>query len=469
MKNIFLGTLLALSSVTAYSQDLVSESLDQYLNANQSMNSYTQSLAHNYTNGRTDRIEVINLHAYLDLSHLDPAIVKMLEAQFQAAQRLNRLREFWSSFHMGTMAAENLLSDNGGNPRTCELVKAISATGTDKFTKEAFSLGIKVRAPFCFVKDYFVKIQKIAQDLNDLKKGLFQVKLKVANMNLDEEQTIALYNEVVAETKKAYLAELDKASLTLKEGLNLDEEALAKVVSSAKDLSDYIGCPTLQSRLGVTFFCDVKVAPAAATLKTGDAYQILFQGKETGAFESQILVNSLINAAIVFKTEIRPTDFLVDYLVSMLKVNLQNLQALKEIKIAKSIEISKRNLGDNFDAMKAAQVVALRKLLSNGLKEKLLSDLFAFKLALEDYKMFSASRFDARIMAQLQAQYNDVLNLYGLISLKLELGNKDILLDLGAGFSLIHLTLASSSIGPVYLLGQNHTEIQDWLNFLAIE
>lgn len=468
MKKIILASLMTLN-FNAFAQDLsaVGQTMQPYLNNNLRVYPMQDSIGSNM--GNTQRIEILQLQAYLDLSRMDPAMIKLIEKQFAEAKRQARIQEFWYAFSMGANQAQTTIATAGQiNPQVCEMIKVGANTGTDGLTRSAFSLGIQSRAPFCFIKDYFAKLQGISANLTTLKKALFQAKLKVVAMNPDEAQMQSMYNEVVEKTKASYLAQLSVAQKDLSAALELDAATLEKVKSAAASLATYISCDQLVSRLGESFNCDLKTAPAAVKLSIGDAYQVLFKGKLTGAFQEQLLIVDLFRAANVFKTEFRPTDIFVDYLVGNLKKELQNLDYLIEVKINKAKELSVRNLKDGFETLAIAQTVALRKLLSDADRERLLTDLFSLKLSLEDYAVWNGSGFDQALMEKLKAQYDEVLGLFGEISVTLNLPKKDILLDLGSDIDLIHLDLPNTQVGPVFLLGKNQKEIDQWLQFLAL-
>lgn len=468
MKKLLIATYLSALSLNSFGQlQEIGQAMQPYLGTNQRVYHMQDSMREHLP--AAQRIEILNLHAYIDLSHLDPELVKLLEKQFAEAVRQHKVHEFWMAFSAGAHQAQAIIAQAGQlNPQVCEVIKAATAVGGDRISSAGFALGVQSRAPFCFVKDYFAKLQGVSNNLTALKKALFNVKLKVTNLEPSEIQTQSMYNEVAEKTKAAYLAQLEIAQKDLTSALALDEATLQKVKSAADALSTYISCPQLVSRQGETFICDVKVAPAPAQITLGEAYKILFKNKQTGAFQEQLLMGSLLRAANVFKTEFRPNDLFVDYMVDNLRKELSNLDYLIEIKLNKAKTISLRNLSDGFETLAIAQTVALRRLISDGDREKLLADLFAFKLSIEDYEMWNGSGFDQAILNKLKSQYETVLALYGEINLTLNLPKKDLLLDLGSDIELISLSLPNSQIGPVFLLGKNQKEIDQWMEFLSL-
>jgi hypothetical protein len=410
-----------------------------------------------------NRMEIVHLNAFLDLSHLDPTLARILERHFEEAQRQNRVREFWAEVFMGQQKASQYIEQAGTiNPKVCDVIQTMNQGS-------AMGLGVRMAAPFCFLPNYFAKLKEISSSLTGLKKDLLKIKLKMSSLVLDEVQEEELLNEIQDEMKKSYLGQLTVSKATLENALALDEELVAKVNEAAETLSLYINCPNLVSRTGERFICGAKIIPSPLKLTLGDAYKIIYKNKQTGAFQASIYISGLMKAASTYLNEVRPNDQLINLFVSNLKRSLEDLDYSLDIKLKKIIESSRQNLEDKLLRDSIYRKVALRKLLQSEGVDNTITKLYGFKLSVQDYLLWDVAHEKEKVLVEkLSFNYNEVVSTIGSIEASLNLRLKDVLIDLGEDEEQIKIT-NSTVIGPVYYLGINQAQVNSWVEFLSLK
>lgn len=465
MKKSIMLFITAILVNNGYTQTLTDDMFSNYLSAQS--NSHPSVSYDNYRRGPNQgQRNSFNVNAFIDLSRLDPSISRLIGNQLEAAERRNQAREFWESFERGVKSADSVLINH--NQNSCDLLKQLESQTTGVPKTEAYVLGIKTRAPFCYIKNYFSHMDMLIKDLNSLEATLNKAKLKVTQITPDESESLAMFKEMESLTRNFYFKSLDTYKNEIEKAIHFNEGEIQSLKDSVLSLSNYINCPNLRSKLGTKFICDLKLAPAPLKLTIGDAYQILFQNKETGAFEEQLELTSLFRAAAFYKQEVMPSDRMVDYFAHMISSNLSRLDSLKTSKLSNTKTNALRDFSDNKEILWASQQVAMRKLLSEDLRDKLLDDLLAFKISIEDYKNFASTRYDNNTLNRMYYIYDRVLESYADISLTIDFPLKNVLIDLGDDIGTIQVAPVADKIGPIYLLGKNKKEVDTWLKYLKL-
>jgi hypothetical protein len=443
----YLIALLLLTQI-AWANDLQQSYRDHHLNQHDHGQPQTQ----------------MQLLAYLDLSRMGEGLAKVLQAHVKEASRQAKVREFWMAFYQGQLAAQNIIhSAQAITPKVCQSIETMANT------QAAFGLGVKTVAPFCFDKNYFKKLKDMTGALNSLKQDSVKLQLRMDNLSADEVKLEQLRVEIEQEFKTSYLAQLEMAKTQLQKTVALDETILTSLHSKASAVASYINCENLVSRIGERFICEVKVVPSRLTLNAFDAFKILVQNGSHGQFQAQLFLSGLIHAANTFKSEIAPNDQLLDILMDQLKADLSDLDyqvALEVEKVKKSFALA---LEQKLRMNHIARVVALRSLLQADEREQIIVKLASFKIMLEEAMIWEiGNTFDAKILAQLSAQYAQTLSAIASVESTLSVKTDAILLDLDRNSPVVEIMSAQHFFGPVYLLGVTQADVQRWMSFLSI-
>ncbi|MFZ4715629.1 MAG: hypothetical protein ACOYL6_18040 [Bacteriovoracaceae bacterium] len=453
MKKMVALALLCISFTAMAKENILNDEFKTYFTSDLVYQSLHESIEVDVANESKAR-----LHALIDLSRTSAEALNTLNSQVQEAIKANRQKEFWIQFLQGIKVADTVLKDYFPFfSSVCKSIKSKKITNADSFIANAQIAGLQARTPFCFIEGYYKNIGKLETEFVGLKSTLTTIKEKMAKINTDE-IVQEIIEKFTSSSKDVVLSTLTSAQIELEKSFLPEPLSLADLQAKANKLATYIDCKNLRSKLGEAFTCTPVITPPMQKLNPVKTYNVVYDVEEMAPYVSGLDVSSLMRASIVYKTEIKPHDSISDMYIRNVKkaVNVvDDKTIMQQIKIISAIQ---NQLDSELKSNKIGQSLIQNFLISNEIKEKLIADLTAFKMIIEDYGHYAGTSLDETLKSKLVKQYGEILNLYGEINLSLNLPNQNIEVEIGDEKDHISLMVSMTKIGATYLLGKNAEE-----------